>query len=117
MKIVIELSINVDAKVVTEDNKNEIILVPIVEIDQDQEVPSTSTSTSTSTKELVQEPKTSTTSSNGHLVTCRSDDCEDLAARRGYCDKHYMEKYQKLRAISASTDDCGAVERPSRCGL
>ena len=80
MKIVIELSINVDAKVVTEDNKNEIILVPIVEIDQDQEVPSTSTST----KELVQEPKTSTTSSNGHLVTCKSNDCEDLAARRGY---------------------------------
>ena len=93
MKIVIELSINVDAKVVTEDNKNEIILVPIVEIDQDQEVPSTSTSTST--KELVQEPKTSTTSSNGHLVTCKSNDCEDLAARRGYCDKHYMEKYRK----------------------
>ena len=97
MKIIIEVSIN--AKVVTssgEDNKNEIILVPVGELDQDQEVPSTKVP---STKEL--ETKEPGTTSNGSIVTCNTDDCEQPAARKGLCDKHYMATYRQAYEPSA----------------
>jgi len=112
MKIIIEVSI--EAKVVTsEDNKNEIILVPVIELDQDQEVPSPevpSTKEPEEPKELVQDTKeTGTTSSNGRLVTCKADDCEQPVARKGLCDKHYMATYRQ--AYEPSIEARMIVER------